>query len=1148
MQNENLTKTIKLLLGLTILFFASAWVYYHFFNHKNIGYELTFEERRLIEQFELQPNFSINLFASEQDFALGNVVSMTFDARGRLWALTMPTYPHYFPGEVPRDKLLILEDTDGDGKADKQTIFADSLYLPTGFELGNGGAYVAAQENLLFLKDTNGDNRADEKNIILHGFGSEDSHHSISSFEWGPDGCLYFHQGVFFHSQIETPYGPVRLENGGTFRYNPRTEKLEVYVSYNFANPWGMVFNEYGQNFIADASGGANYFANPFSGKVNFPRKHKSMKVFTSVVRPTCGAEFISSKHFPEAFQNYFLINNNIGFQGVKQHEIFQKNAGFESEDKGSFLKSNDEKFRPVDLQIGPDGALYVTDWHNPIIGHMQYSLRDSARDHSHGRIWRVTYNEKRLLKPINFAEASTSELFEYLDHSENRTKYRARIELWNRDKETVLEYLPKFISKNKKNERLLLEALWLHQSLDEPNLDLLEKLLDAKDYRVRGAAIRVMRYWVDYLPNSVELLDKMATDTAQFVRMETAVALSFLDSKEAVEIAVKISNQPQDYYIKYALSETMEHLKPIWKKALIEDPEFLSEELETKAFLYQNLSLEELEKMPKSSLVLSEILMRENLSDERQAVVLFELSKLSQTSEIQTLLAVISKLPPSKINSSHPLLSKLLESPTAVLVEGKDHLTDFITNEETEFLRQNVLAALVIAEGGIPKSEKSIYDLCKAIQFLPTLELRKSLHEIIEKGLNHSDEKTQNAAIEALAFLPDFDQEKLDWLMPKLGNSTFQANVAFALQSLNLDEIGEGEIQQLSEKLTQTILDIPIEKRDENSFAEMLWFLRGIIGLLPSAEAEKLEEELTYLELQTVNISTVISEMVYDKKYFKVQAGKPVKVVLSNPDVMPHNFVITEIGALEEVGKLGDAMASDENGQAKNFIPESNKILFAMPLVQPGKSRELFFKAPEKPGKYPFVCTYPNHWTLMNGVMEVVLSNDAENDVLMPKNVKHLGNNRRIRLLTNHTEKHPNSGAKTLNDGKKGSEKFNDGNWLGFEGEHLIADIDLGAPTDISKVIMGCYQDVGAWIWMPRELRFYASENSPNKFKPLGKMAVNIPDRETGVITKNFEYRFPETKARYIRVEARNRKTCPEWHDGAGGKSWIFVDEVVVQ
>ena len=217
--------------------------------------------------------YEINVFATEQDFPeLANPVSMTFDNQGRLWVSTMPSYPHWKPKTKLADKLLILTDTDGDGRADKCKVFADGLYLPTGFELGHGGAYVAQQPDILFLKDTDGDDVADVRTRVITGLGTADSHHGIAAFEWGPGGGLYFNEGTFKYSQVESPYGLNRCNEAGIWRYHPKTQEAYVHVNYAFANPWGHVFDDWGQNFIADASGGQNYWATLISAKRFFRR------------------------------------------------------------------------------------------------------------------------------------------------------------------------------------------------------------------------------------------------------------------------------------------------------------------------------------------------------------------------------------------------------------------------------------------------------------------------------------------------------------------------------------------------------------------------------------------------------------------------------------------------------------------------------------------------------------------------------------------------------------------------------------------------------------------------------------------------------------------------------------------------------------
>ncbi|MGH7199285.1 MAG: PVC-type heme-binding CxxCH protein, partial [Planctomycetaceae bacterium] len=457
-----------------------------------------------MQHFKLPEGYEISLFASEKEFPdLENPVQIAFDAQGRLWVCTMPSYPMYLPGHTPDDKVLILEDTDGDGKADKQTIFARGLHVPTGIELGDGGAYVAQQPNLVFLKDTDGDDQADVKQLRLHGFDTADSHHSISAFEWGPGGALYFEEGTFHHSQIETPYGPVRCANAGTYRYEPRTEKLDVFASYGYANPWGVVFDNWGQTFIADASGGANYFATAFSGDVDFPHKHRAMQQFlVKQWRPTSGCELVSSRNFPDETQGDYLLNNVIGFHGVLRYRMREEGSGFAADPVEPLVQSSDRNFRPVDLQFGPDGALYLCDWFNPLIGHMQHSLRDPNRDKNHGRIWRVHYTGRPLVEPAKIDGRPVPELLDLLKQYEDRTRYRVRRELRDRDTDEVIAALDQWTagldSNDEHYQHHLLEALWVKQHHDVVDEPLLKRLLTSPDYRARAAATRVLCYWRD--------------------------------------------------------------------------------------------------------------------------------------------------------------------------------------------------------------------------------------------------------------------------------------------------------------------------------------------------------------------------------------------------------------------------------------------------------------------------------------------------------------------------------------------------------------------------------------------------------------------------------------------------------------------------
>ncbi len=533
----------------------------------NVKAEITINSPdEAIKTFKLPEGYKIELFASEVEFPdLKKPVQMTFDAKGRLWVTTMPSYPMYLPGRPVNDKVLIFEDTNGDGKADKQTVFADGLHVPTGIELGDGGAYVSAQPNMLFLKDTDGDDKADTKSLILHGFDTADSHHAIHALTWDPGGSLYFNEGVFHYSQTETPYGPQRIHDAGIFRFEPRTWKFDIFVTYGFANPWGHYVDKWGQNFVADASGGANYYGTPFSGQVDYPAKHGGMNTFFPTQwRPTCGCELVASRHFPDDTQGDYLLNNCIGFQGILRYRVKEEGSGFKGTAVEPLLSSSDKSFRPTDLEFGPDGALYVVDWFNPLVGHMQHSLRDPKRDVEHGRIWRITYPGRPLVEKAKVAGASVPELLELLKKYEDRSRYRARRELREHKPEEILPALKTWTAALKKDDadywRMRLEGLWLHQSLDVVDEGLLKEMLTCPEPKARAAATRVLCYWRDRVKDPLGLIQQQINDENPRVRLEAIRALSFFtgkDAEKAQEISLESLAHPQDYYLEYALKET---------------------------------------------------------------------------------------------------------------------------------------------------------------------------------------------------------------------------------------------------------------------------------------------------------------------------------------------------------------------------------------------------------------------------------------------------------------------------------------------------------------------------------------------------------------------------------------------------------------
>jgi glucose/arabinose dehydrogenase len=587
------------------------------------GAHLFLDGEAAIKKMTVAKGMKVTLFASEKEWPdLAKPVQMAWDTKGRLWVAVWPSYPHWKPGEPMNDKLLILEDTDGDGKADKCTVFADHLHCPTGFEFYGKGVLVAQAPDLIYLEDTEGKGKATVRKRVLHGLDSADTHHTSNSFVLDPGGALYFQEGTFHHSQTETAYGPpLRMANAGVFRYEPRTQKFESYVTFGFANPHGHVFDRWGQDIVVDGTGSNPYHAALFSGYLPFPQKHnRPPQVYQQRTRPCPGMEFLSSRHFPQEMQGDLLVANVIGYQGILRYQIRDEGASFAGTEAEQIVSSTDPNFRPSDLKIGPDGAIWFIDWQNPIIGHMQHNLRDPSRDRSHGRIYRVTYEQNPLLKPPPVAGEPIDKLLDLLKSPEDRVRYRTRIELGGRDTNDVIAAAKKWLAsldtKDPNHEHHVLEALWLHQSHNVVNVELLERVLKSRDFRARAAATRVLCYWRDRVPGALERLKVLADDEQPRVRLEAVRAASFFTEPDAIEVPLVASEKGQDPYVEFTRGETMRAIEPSVKKAIAEGKEIPFTTTAGARYFLKTVSTDDLLKMKRTRGVFLELLFRKGVRD----------------------------------------------------------------------------------------------------------------------------------------------------------------------------------------------------------------------------------------------------------------------------------------------------------------------------------------------------------------------------------------------------------------------------------------------------------------------------------------------------------------------------------------------------
>lgn len=482
-----------------------------------------------IDYMTVPEGFEVNLFADEAQFPeLVNPVQMQVDTKGRLWVAAWKTYPKWEPLQEMDDRLIILPDEDKDGVADKAITFA-KVHNPLGFEFWNGGVIVTTQPDILFLKDTDGDDVADVRYVLFQGLGSSDTHHAANNLLFGPDGGIYWQSGIFLQHNHEHPWGPsLESQVSGMYRFDPRRYTIS-FIAKNSPNPHGTSFDYWGYLYANDGTGGRSYQVRP--SKDGF----EMHELLTKEVRPVAADAIVSSANFPEEMQQNFLVCNTIGFLGIKQYELHRDgysldtkvtktvkvtNAEGKTEKKEvtenvvkkfkpgevwgtpteEMLSSTDKNFRPTDAVFGEDGGLYVSDWHNVIIGHMQHNIRDPNRDHQHGRIYRIIYKDRPLQEPVAIDGEPIEELLNTLKHPIDGVRHQARVELSERDSKEVIaatdEWVKQFDPGNSDHAHHLLEALWLHQQHNVRDEELLETVENSPVVHARNAAAMVRQHW----------------------------------------------------------------------------------------------------------------------------------------------------------------------------------------------------------------------------------------------------------------------------------------------------------------------------------------------------------------------------------------------------------------------------------------------------------------------------------------------------------------------------------------------------------------------------------------------------------------------------------------------------------------------------
>lgn len=521
-----------------------------------------------LASFTVADGLQVNLFASERE-GLTSPLNLRWDPDGRMYVTVTTTYPHVIPGHVPNDKILVLEDTDHDGVADRSTVFAEGLNIPTGIELGQGGVYVGQNTEILFLKDTDGDSRADSRQVLFGGFGNGDSHQTINSFIWSPGGELFFGHGDGCESRVETPWGSSDLFNAGFYRLRPRRLQLVPFLEGHMAagNPWGVAFDDWGQPISVDGAGGVNWLTPGMMSTTHVRRLKR-------IGQPGgyCGIGYLNGRHLPESMHGQF-VTGDFKSNRIRRFSLKEDGSGFAVDWKEPLLHSTHRNFRPVDVKVGPDGAVYIVDWYNPITCHQDDAYRHPERDKAHGRIWRVSSKSVQRLQPPRLTELPTARLLEHLKSRERWTRYQVKRALTERNPDALAEALDAWVRgldpADPKYERHLFEALGTCATMEIVEPRVLDRLLNAANPGARAYACRLVGRWHDRLDDPLSLLAGRVADQHPRVRLEAVVACATIPEAAAMTIAARVVDQPMDEWLEYAFRQTVHALRPVWLPAL---------------------------------------------------------------------------------------------------------------------------------------------------------------------------------------------------------------------------------------------------------------------------------------------------------------------------------------------------------------------------------------------------------------------------------------------------------------------------------------------------------------------------------------------------------------------------------------------------
>jgi putative membrane-bound dehydrogenase-like protein len=531
---------------------ARAQKEFGFVNTKPSGQPYLSPEESL-KRLHVPPGWEVKVFAAEPDII--NPISFTVDERGRLWVVECYEYPKRTPkGKKPRDRIKILEDTTGAGKADRVTVWAEGKDLPTfdlasGIEAGHGGVFLGAAPYLFFLRDSTGAGHCDQCEILLKGFGSQDTHETLNTLQWGPDGRLHGLHGIFTQSKV----GDVQM-NAAVWRYDVGSKKFDIFAE-GTSNPWGLDFDAHGQAFltacviphcfhmvpdgtyIRQAGSSFNPYAYGLLREISDHQHHQESGWAHA------GALVLQGDQIPPEYQGSLLMGSIHGCS-IKRDILGRRGSTFVARHGPDFLVSGDKNFRPINLRWGPDGSIYVIDWHdqNPC-----HQAAPDSWDMTHGRVYKIQRTGTKGTPPGDLSRKSSQELVDLLKNN-NPWWHRTALRLLGERRDRSVAPLLEEMVLRSKNDAHSLRGLWGLFAVGAFDEKFAAQTLSHESPWVRSWTIRLLGEAGRVSDAMLQRLARRARDDqAPEVRLQLASTVRRLTTQDALPLLHNLMQHKED-------------------------------------------------------------------------------------------------------------------------------------------------------------------------------------------------------------------------------------------------------------------------------------------------------------------------------------------------------------------------------------------------------------------------------------------------------------------------------------------------------------------------------------------------------------------------------------------------------------------------